>query len=255
MPKTKLAMGLDIGGTGVKAAIVDTKRAKLVSDRVRIKTPIPSTPKAVIETAAQVRKQLGWSGPVGCGFPGLIRKDRVVSAPNLDPSWQGFNIVRGLQKKLGHEKVAVLNDADAAGLAEMRFGAGKGRQGTVVLLTIGTGVGTAVFRNGILLPFTELGHVEVRGKEGEHWASERARIVNKWSWKKWAKQLDRYLAHLQYLLGVDLYILGGGGSKRADKFLPYLQLTSCKIVTAKMGNLAGIVGAAMHVMESQGKRP
>ena len=249
MPKSKLAMGLDIGGTGIKAAIVDTKRARLVSDRIRLKTPTPSTPKAVMATAELVRRELGWNGPVGCGFPGLVRGGRVVNAPNLDPSWQGYTIVRGLKKKFGQKQVTVLNDADAAGLAEMRFGAGKGRKGTIVLLTIGTGIGTAVFRDGVLLPFTELGHLEIRGKDGEYWASERARIVNKWSWKKWAKQLDRYIAHLQYLLGVDLFILGGGGSKNPEKFLPFFERTTAKVVTAKMGNLAGIVGAAMHVAE------
>ena len=140
---------------------------------------------------------------------------------------------------------------DAAGLAEIRFGAGRRRKGTVVLLTLGTGIGTAVFRDGVLLPFTELGHLEIGGKDAESVASERARIVNSWSWKRWAKILDRYLAHLEYLLGVDLYILGGGGSKKAEKFLPYLELTKSEIVTAEMGNLAGIVGAAMHVTETK----
>ena len=251
MAETKHAMGLDIGGTGIKGAIVDVKRAELVSERVRIKTPQPATPKAVMETAAKVCTELGWEGPVGCGFPGQIKNGITSAAPNLDPSWTGFNIIRGLETHLGEERVTALNDADAAGLAEMKFGAGQGRKQTVILLTLGTGIGTAVFRDSNLLPFTELGHLEIGGKDAESLASERARIVNGWSWKKWARYLDQYLAHLEYLLGVELYILGGGGSKKADKFLPHLELTKSEIVTAKMGNLAGIIGAAMHVVETK----
>lgn len=244
-------MGLDIGGTGIKGAVVDVDRAELVSERIRLKTPQPSTPAAVLEVAAKVHKKLGWKGPVGCGFPGLIRGGITSHAPNLDPSWTGFNIVDGLKEYLGTKKVAALNDADAAGLAEMKFGAGREHGGTAVLLTLGTGIGTAVFRRGVLLPHTELGHLEIDGKEAESNASERARIVNAWTWKKWAKYLDRYLAHLEYLLGVDMYILGGGGSQKADKFLPHLVLTQCPIVKAEMGNLAGIVGAAMFVLGSR----
>jgi polyphosphate glucokinase len=249
MPKKKHVMGLDIGGTGIKGAIVDIGRAELVSDRVRFRTPQPSTPEAVMKTAAKVRKKLGWSGRVGCGFPGLIRSDVVTDAPNLDRSWVGFGIVDGLRRHLGQDLVAVLNDADAAGVAEMRFGAGRKRKGTVVVITLGTGIGTAVFRDGILLPYTEFGHLEIGGEDAELRASERARIVNKWTWKKWAKHLDTYLSRLEYLLGVELFILGGGGSKKADKFLPHLEKTGCEIVTAKMGNLAGIVGAAMFAAE------
>jgi polyphosphate glucokinase len=252
MPKTKLAMGLDIGGTGIKGAVVDVDRAELVSERVRIKTPQPATPKAVMETAAKVRKKLDWEGPVGCGFPGQIKNGITSDAPNLDPKWTGYNILKGLRSHLGLKEVTALNDADAAGLAEMKFGAGQGRKGTVILLTLGTGIGTAVFRDGLLLPFTELGHLEIGGRDAETVTSERARIVNAWSWKRWAKNLDRYLAHLEYLLAVDLYILGGGGSKKAAKFLPHLELTKTEIVTAKMGNLAGIVGAAMHAVQIEG---
>lgn len=203
-----------------------------------------------METAAKVCKELEWTGPVGCGFPGQIRDGITSDAPNLDPAWTGFDIIKGLKTHLGLKQVAALNDADAAGLAEMKFGAGRNRNGTVVLLTLGTGIGTAVFRDGILLPFTELGHLEIGGKDAESRASERARIENAWSWKRWAKNLDRFLAHLEYLLAVDLYILGGGGSKKADKFLPHLKLTKTEIVTAEMGNLAGIVGAAMHGLTS-----
>jgi polyphosphate glucokinase len=243
-------MGLDIGGTGIKGAIVDIDRAELVSDRLRIKTPQPATPKAVIKTAAEVTRALDWKGPVGCGFPGQIRDGITSDAPNLDPAWTGYNILSGLEKHIGKRKITALNDADAAGIAEMKFGAGRGRGGTVVLLTIGTGIGTAVFHDGVLLPFTELGHLEIRGKDAELQVSERARIVKSLSWKTWAKRLDRYMAHLQYLLNVDLYILGGGGSKKSEKFLPHFKRTKAEIRLAEMGNLAGIVGAAMHVSES-----
>lgn len=248
MPKQKLAMGLDIGGTGIKGAIVDVKRGELTSDRVRILTPQPAKPAAVMKTCAEVRKALGWKGAVGCGFPGQITREGITSsAPNLDPEWTGFNILEGLKAHLGRKRITALNDADAAGIAEVRFGAGRGRKGTIILLTIGTGIGTAVFRNGVLLPFTELGHLEIRGKDAETQVSERARIVKSLSWKSWARRLDRYMAHLQYLLGVELYILGGGGSKKYNKFLPHFKRTTAEIVPAELGNLAGIVGAAMHV--------
>ena len=250
MPKTKLAMGLDIGGTGIKGAIVDVNSGELVSKRVRILTPQPAVPMAVMKTCAQVRKALDWNGPVGCGFPGQIKKGITSDAPNLDPAWTGFNILKGLKKHLGRRSITALNDADAAGIAEVRFGAGRGRKGTIILLTIGTGIGTAVFRDGVLLPFTELGHLEIRGKDAERQVSERARIVKHLSWKSWAKRLDRYMAQLQYLLGVDLYILGGGGSKKYQKFLPHFERTTAEIVPAELGNLAGIVGAAMHVSDS-----
>ena len=250
MPKRKLAMGLDIGGTGIKGAVVDVKKGELVSERVRIKTPKPSTPAAVMETCAKVRAALDWKGPVGCGFPGQIKNGITSNAPNLHRDWTGFNILEGLESHLEQKKILALNDADAAGIAEIRFGAGRGRKGTMVLLTIGTGIGTAVFRDGTLLPFTELGHLELRGKDAEMQVSERARIVKALSWKRWAKRLDRYMAHLQYLLGVDLYILGGGGSKKHQKFLPHFEKTTAEIVPAELGNLAGIVGAAMHVSDN-----
>ncbi|MDH3254674.1 MAG: ROK family protein [Acidobacteriota bacterium] len=250
MAETQQALGLDIGGTGIKAAVVDVGRGELVSERVRIKTPQPSVPEEVLKICARLQKKLKWQGPVGCGFPGLIKDNVVTDAPNLDQSWVGHDIVQGLRSHLQQERIAVLNDADAAGVAEMTFGAGKGRKGTVVLITLGTGIGTAVFYDGVLLPFTELGHLEMYGKDAELSASEGARIRDGLSWKKWAAHLDHYLSRLQYLLGVDLFILGGGGSKKAHKFLPHLKTVGSKVMTAEMGNLAGIVGAAMRGAES-----
>lgn len=249
MAGIELAMGLDIGGSGVKAAVVDLASGELVSERVRLKTPQPATPEAVLEAAARIREKLDWQGPVGCGFPGSFRGDQVSLAPNLDPSWAGTDLAAGLRQSLGVESVAFGNDADAAGLAEMRLGAGRGVDGTVVVVTLGTGIGTAVFFNGVLLPGTELGHLEMKGKDAERYASESAKKRNGWSWKRWARHVDRYLAKLEYLLGVDLFILGGGASKRADKFVPRFEKVGCEVVLASMGNLAGIVGAALFVAE------
>jgi polyphosphate glucokinase len=243
------AMGLDIGGSGVKAAVVDIGRGDLVSDRVRLKTPRPATPEAVLASAARIRRKLDWRGPVGCGFPGSLRGGRVAAAPNLHPSWAGRALAAELRDSLGVDTVAIGNDADAAGLAEVRFGAGRGVAGTVVVVTLGTGVGTAVFNDGVLLPGTELGHLEMDGREAETVASESAKKREKWSWKRWGREVDRYLSRLEYLLGVDLFILGGGASKKADRFVGQLESVGCEVVVAKMGNLAGIVGAALLVAQ------
>ncbi len=244
------AMGLDIGGSGLKAAVVDVGSGALLSERLRLKTPRPATPEAVLEIAARIRQRLDWQGPVGCGFPGSFREGRVSAAPNLDPSWIGLDLAIELRRSLAVDRVAIGNDADAAGLAEIRLGAGRGVAGTVVLVTLGTGIGTAVFRDGVLLPGTELGHLEMNGREAETVASESAKKRRKWGWKQWGRELDRYLARLEYLLGVDLFILGGGASKKADKFMGRLRKVGCEVVVAQRGNLAGIVGAALMVAET-----
>ncbi len=245
-------MGLDIGGSGVKAAVVDLRTGTLASERVRLKTPQPATPDAVLESAARIRRKLDWQGPVGCGFPGTFRGGRVVRVPNLDPSWLGRDLEDELRRSLGVERVAIGNDADAAGLAEIRLGAGRGVAGTVVLVTLGTGIGTAVFNDGVLLPGTELGHLEMGGREAEAVASESAKNRKNWSWKRWGKAVGLYLAHLEYLLHVDLFIIGGGASRKADKFMGQLDNVGCGVVVARMGNLAGIVGAALMVADDGG---
>jgi polyphosphate glucokinase len=247
--RIKQALGIDIGGSGVKAAVVDARGGELVSERVRLKTPRPATPDAVLETAARIRRKLDWNGPVGCGFPGTLRDGKVVRAPNLEPSWIGLDLATALRRSLEADRVAIGNDADAAGLAEIRLGAGRGVRGTVVLLTLGTGIGTAVFTDGVLLPGTELGHLEMGGRGAETVASESAKIRNNWSWKRWSRGLANYLVHLEYLLHVDLFILGGGASKKANRFIGHLDEVGCKIVVAQMGNLAGIVGAALMVAD------
>ena len=251
MRSIERAMGLDIGGSGVKAAVVDLGCGELVSDRVRVKTPRPATPEAVLEVVSRIRQKLDWQGPVGCGFPGSVRGGKVSRAPNLDASWIGLDLASELRRSLGVDQVAIGNDADAAGLAEVRLGAGRGVAGTVVLVTLGTGIGTAVFSNGVLLPGTELGHLELNGREAEAVASESAKKRSGWSWKRWGGEVDRYLAHLEYLLHVDLFILGGGASKKADKFVPRFDRVGCEVVVAQMGNLAGIVGAALLVVEDE----
>lgn len=250
MSTTRRAMGLDIGGSGIKGAIVDVAAGELVSKRVRIATPQPATPEAVIDTVVEIRRQLSWAGAIGCGFPGLTQQGVVRGAPNLDPSWIGYHLMRGLRQSLGEQAIAVLNDADAAGLAEVQHGAGRDVRGTVVVLTLGTGIGTALFRDGVLLPDTELGHVQLEGEDAELLASESARHRRGWSWKKWAGYVDRYLAHLEYLLAVDLFIIGGGAIKKADKFLPRLERVGCAVVPARLGNLAGMIGAAMRAAQS-----
>ena len=238
-------MGIDIGGTGVKAALVDTESGAMTTDRVRLPTPQPATPAAVMKAIQELQRQLQWQGPVGCGFPGLVKSGRVQRAPNLDSSWIGYDLVGQLQAQLGVSRVAIGNDADAAGLAEFRFGAGRDVTGTVLVVTLGTGIGSAVFRDGVLLPDTELGHLEMHGKVSEKRAAASIRTNRGLSWKKWAARLNDYLVHVEYLLGVDLFIIGGGISKKPEKFFPYLQGVGCRVEAARMGNAAGIIGAAM----------
>lgn len=238
-------MGIDIGGTGIKSALVNIKTGRMTSERLRLHTPQPSTPEAIIAAIQELQRQLDWHGSVGCGFPGLVKRDVVQRAPNLDPSWVGFDLLATLKAEMKVAHVAVGNDADAAGLAEFTFGSANGIDGTVVMLTLGTGIGSAIFRNGLLVPDTELGHLEFQGKVAEKRAAESIRTKKRLSWKKWGKRLNAYLTHLEYLLGVDLFVIGGGVSKKSDKFFPYLNGVSCKIEAAKLGNAAGIIGAAL----------
>ncbi len=245
MSEANRVMGIDIGGTGVKAAVVDTGSGTLATERVRQPTPKPATPAAVMKTIKELQRQLQWRGAVGCGFPGLVKSGRVQRAPNLDPSWIGYDLTGRLEAELNAPSVAIGNDADAAGLAEFEFGAGKGVSGTVLVLTLGTGIGSAVFRDGVLLPDTELGHLEMRGKIAEKRAAANVRESKRLSWKKWGKRLNDYLVHVEYLLGVDLFIIGGGVSKRPERFFPYLTGVGCRVEAARLGNGAGIIGAAL----------
>jgi polyphosphate glucokinase len=239
-------LGIDIGGTGVKAAPVDTITGTLLAERRKLATPHPATPGAVQPVVADLVRDFGWTGQAGITFPGVVVNGEIRTAANLDPGWIGVHADKlfGTATKLA---ATVLNDADAAGLAEMKFGAGKGRNGTVLMLTLGTGIGSALFIDGILVPNTEFGHIEIRGKDAEKRASEHAREEGELSWGKWAGHVDEYLEHMEALLSPDLIIIGGGISKKSDKFLPLLSGLKAQVVPAGMLNDAGIVGAAMTV--------
>jgi polyphosphate glucokinase len=237
------AFGVDVGGSGVKGGIVDLDTGQLIGDRFKLLTPRPATPSAVAKTIAAVVNEFGWSGPLGVTYPGVVTDGVAQTAANVDKSWIGTNTRDVISSELGQE-IVVLNDADAAGLAEERYGAGKDATGVVVLLTFGTGIGSAVIHNGILLPNTEFGHLEVGGKEAEHRAASSIRDTRGWSYKRWAKQVTKVLVALENALWPELFIAGGGISRKAGKWLPLLE-NRTPVVAAALENTAGIVGAAM----------
>ena len=238
------ALGIDIGGTGIKGAPVDVTTGKLLADRQKIATPRPALPDAVADVVKQITTSFGWSGPVGIAFPGVVTDGVTRTAANLDPAWIGMDAGELFGKAAGNP-VRVLNDADAAGVAEMTFGAGVGEKGTVLMLTFGTGIGSALFTGGLLVPNTEFGHIEIRGQDAETRASERAKVLADLSWGKWAGRVDEYLQQMEALISPHLIIIGGGISKQSDKFVPRLTSIRARIVPAVMLNDAGIVGAAM----------
>ncbi len=235
--------GIDIGGTGIKGALVDLEQGVLAGERVRIPTPQPATVPAVLDTVAAVVEQAGWSGPIGCTFPGVVRHGVVGSAANVDDSWIGTDLAAQLGARLGHP-ATVLNDADAAGIAEMRFGAGRDVPGVVLIATLGTGIGTALFVDGRLVPNTELGHLELDGYDAEKRAASSVKTNEGLSYKAWSKRLQRYFSHVEMPLSPDLIIVGGGISKKSEKFLPRLELQA-PIVPAQLLNQSGIVGAGV----------
>ncbi len=236
-------LGLDIGGTGIKGAPVDLETGELLAERFRVLTPHPATPAAVIASAAEVVRHFTWQGPIGCGLPAVVQGGTVRTAANIDPSWIGFDVDHELARALARP-VRVINDADAAGLAEMRWGAGRAEDGLVLMVTLGTGIGSALFTRGVLVPNTELGHIEVRGKEAERRAADSVRERKDLSWAKWAERVDEYLDTMQRLFWPDLIIIGGGASKHADHFIPLLTVKT-RVVAAQLLNNAGIVGAAL----------
>jgi polyphosphate glucokinase len=242
-------LGIDIGGTGIKAAPVDVAAGRLQAERVKLPTPNPSVPDQVADVIRRLVEQFEWSGPVGITFPGVVVGGIIRTAANLDHAWIGVDSVRFFGEA-SRQPVTVLNDADAAGLAEMHFGAGKGERGTVLMLTFGTGIGSALFYDGVLVPNTEFGHIEIHGKDAEERASERARELGDLSWDKWASRVETYLEKMEALLSPDLIIIGGGISKKSDKFLPKLTLHA-RVVPASLHNDAGIVGAAMAASASR----
>ncbi|MEQ4726129.1 polyphosphate--glucose phosphotransferase [Nonomuraea sp. B19D2] len=231
-------MGIDIGGSGIKGAPVDTEAGVLVKDRLRIPTPQPSKPDEVAEAVASIVRHFGWNGPVGVTFPGVVKDGVVLTAANVDHSWIGVDAA----ELFGG--ATVLNDADAAGVAEMTFGRGRGERGTVLMLTFGTGIGSALFTDGTLVRNTELGHLELHGKVAEHRASARVREEHDMSWEKWAERVAEYLKHVEMLFSPSLIVIGGGASKKADRFLPHITLDT-PVVPAALQNEAGIIGAAL----------
>jgi len=240
-------LGIDIGGTGIKGAPVDPRTGQLLGDRLRIPTPQPATPEAVADTVKQIVDHFDWRGPIGATLPGIVKDGVLLTAANIDKGWKGTDAAALFSTTTG-SPVSLINDADAAGIAEMRFGAGLGRSGVVIMITLGTGIGFALFNDGVLLPNTELGHIELDGKDAESRASDRVREENDLSWKKWGERVDAYLDRIDALLWPDLIIIGGGVSKKADKFFPFLN-TRAELVAAKLQNEAGIVGAALIVAD------
>lgn len=236
-------LGIDIGGSGIKGAPVDTKRGVLLEKRYRIPTPQPATPRAIAQVVHRVVKHFSWRGPVGIAMPAVIKNGRVRTAANISRAWLGVDAVDRFAEAT-QRRVSVINDADAAGCAEMLFGAGRKRGGLVIMVTLGTGIGTAIFIDGRLVPNTELGHLTIRGREAETWASAGVRERKKLSWEKWARRVDAYLHLLQGYFWPDLFILGGGVSKNAKRYLSRLTLPT-PTVPARMRNDAGIVGAAL----------
>ena len=238
------ALGIDIGGSGIKGAPVDVTTGKLLAPRQKIATPRPAKPEAVADVVKQLTTFFSWSGPVGITFPGVVTDGVTRTAANLDQAWIGTDAGALFDEATGNQ-VRVLNDADAAGVAEMTFGAGLGQKGTVLMLTFGTGIGSALFTQGLLVPNTEFGHIEIHGHDAEERASERAKELGDLSWGKWAGRVDEYLHHIEALLSPHLIIVGGGISKQSEKWVPRLTGIRAKIVPAGLLNDAGIVGAAM----------
>lgn len=239
----RVAVGVDVGGTGIKAAPVDTSTGTLTRERIRLLTPHPATPEAVAGVVAELVDQLDCPGPLGVTLPAVVQHGVARTAANIDPGWIDTDAA-GLLAAATGRPVAVINDADAAGVAEMRFGAGAGVDGVVVMVTLGTGIGSAVFVDGRLVPNTELGHLPLHGGDAEDWAAASVREEEDLGWKKWAHRVEAYLQLLEKLLWPDLIIIGGGVSKHADRFLPHIE-TRTTVVPAQMHNDAGIAGAAL----------
>jgi polyphosphate glucokinase len=256
--KGPIAIGIDVGGSGIKAAAVDVSTGALVTERLRVATPDPSTPDAMVRAMGRLVTRIaraadGEIESIGVGVPSVVIDGVTRSAANIDPAWIDYPAQAAVATQL-ERPVVVLNDADAAGLAEMRFGAGVGKQGTVIVLTLGTGVGSALFHDGVLVPNLELGHMEIRGRDAERRSAAAARVRRGLSWKAWANDLDEHLHAIEKLFSPRLFILGGGVSKRADRFLDRLTVTA-PVVAATLLNDAGVVGAAMAATERVATAP
>jgi polyphosphate glucokinase len=245
--KASTAFGVDIGGSGIKGAIVDLDKGDLATERVKYLTPNPSTPEAVAEVVARLVKEAEWTGELGATFPAVMKNGVARSAANIDKSWIGTDVDKVFTDITGCD-VTVLNDADAAGVAEARFGAAKGVDGVVLMLTFGTGIGSALLLDGKLVPNTELGHLELEGHDAEKKASSAAKDDEGLSYKQWAKRVHKYMTHVEKLFSPDLFVVGGGISKNSEKWVPLLDLNT-PVKPAQLLNNAGIVGAAMAAYE------
>lgn len=241
-------LGIDVGGSGIKGAIVDIETGEFVSERIRIATPEGARPEGMAEAVKEIIRTLNWQGPVGMGFPSVVMHGVILTAANIDSSWVGINAEKMLYGTTSLP-FFILNDADAAGIAEMRFGIGRERsKGVVLFLTIGTGIGSAIFIDGILVPNTELGHLEVRGKDAENRASDAVRQSKKLDWEAWADRLQEVLTTYDKLFWPDMIIIGGGVSKEWRKFIPFLKLRA-EVLPARLLNQAGIIGAALYASQ------
>lgn len=237
-------LGIDIGGSGIKGAIVDIRKGELIGERHRIDTPQPATPDAVTDVVAEIVRHFEWQQPIGCTFPAIMKQGVAHSAANVDKAFIGTDVA-GLIGQKTNLPTLVLNDADAAGIAEMHFGAGRGHLGTVIILTVGTGIGSAVFRKGVLVPNTEFGHLYIdKGLVGEDYAADRVRKDEDLGWKKWGKRLNKYLQHIDFIFSPDLIIIGGGVSKKYEKYFDRIEVNAA-LVPAQLRNQAGIIGAAL----------
>ncbi len=240
----KKILGIDVGATGIKGAIVDTSVGEMITERIKLATPKGGKPKDMIQTMHTLIKEHNWEGkPIGVGFPAVILDNKVMTASNIDDSWIGQDIVKLIKKETGNPNV-VVNDADAAGIAEITFGLGKDKSGTVILLTLGTGIGSALFNNGILMQNTELGHLKFKGSAAEKKVSNSARVSKELDWKSYGKALGDYLDHVNFLFSPTLILLGGGISKKFKNYGKYFP-EHLNVVPASMQNNAGIIGAAM----------
>src|SRR6266508_151690 len=236
-------LGIDVGGSGIKGAPVDTETGQLVAERVRIKTPKSAEPEPMAQVVKEIAAFFNWNGPIGIGFPAPIKGGVAMMAANVSPKWIGLNVDDLFTQVTGCD-CTMINDADAAGLAEMKFGAGRGQPGTVIMVTLGTGIGSAIFYGGGLLPNTEFGHAQLNGRDAEYYSSDAARHREDLSWKKYAKRLALYLMMMERLFWPDLFIVGGGISKASEKYLPLLTVET-PTVPAQLRNQAGIIGAAL----------
>lgn len=251
----KLVLGLDIGGSGVKGAIVDIAKGEFAGERIRIPTPIPHTPANILAAIKQIVDAFKWKGPIGCGFPGVIRSQIIETAANLGgKNFIGVNLAEEIGRACGCE-AWILNDADAAGSAEINFGVGKGRNGVLMMFTVGTGIGVSMFSNRTLFPNLELGHLRMRDKASKKYiaaekiCSDAARKSHDLSWCQWAGRFNKYLEYIHTLCWPDLMIIGGGAASKSDKFVKYLKV-DCDIAIAKLENRAGIIGAALEASKN-----